>query len=723
MLGACGVGDWGTAPVAGRRGARAVALAREWAGKGAVPARSQLTSDGAARRGAPRVAPPLAACGARDPVPAYQPPLADLGLTAAGGLDARGDGALDAALQAALSSDPLLLPLLEPRRREPSSSAPAPDSSEARRWDALARAVAAFGREAALPAAPRRSLAEMWEVRFLVGSPRRLSRRAFSGAATMRTAATPAPRGAAQRGSAPRPPPSSHVGASGAAWLAMSDAPTISAEFAPPRCSAWRADAPVPPRALRILDRLRRAYWAAVVGGVSACGGSKAATAAGAAVQDAAVSHGLLSPARFFTHVLPAALVLLAAMHVEGAPSEAGAGLVHQDGGASGAPGTEHRRAADAWWPGSPPRALLAELPVSARRPGASAVSGSGQLGMCGAAALCRDFLADVLSLPLEAMTRASPPAGAPPPRLGAAPTPAGGSLRARVLPKRPRRTRGAPCHDRDALSELCGRMPVRLVVLQIMLRLQVAAMQPVVAGDGGGAPACAPATPLHALPALEEPLLALVRSAAATVCLLGVAELARLPFLAATGESSPLRALLAYACRDPFGERLPGLVAAIYRAGSCGDDAALSALSSAPRAALVAALGRERALEATRAARDAASCSDEASHSDVAAPLRKVDEAAAGGGGAVAVDTRRATAAVDAADSGTSALMRGLRARQAVAAGLRRRRPWDGVYCPRPTVVGPRAQECDWSMLPGLQASPTPSLLEEAASEAKPWA
>lgn len=624
----------------------------------------------------------------------FGPPLADLGLTPSAGLDPWNDHAvangdtLDGALQAALSSDPQLLPLLFPRASRAACAPLEPESDEARRWKSLALAVAVHARESAV-AFQRRGIAGARDLQHLLGSPRRLSRRMFRVVATMPTGGTPArptlpPRALAVSEVVPRGPAST-TPAAGAAHV----------EFAPPSCSAWRLAPGLPRRALQILDRLRRAYWAAVVGcdGVSDAPAGIGPPDPGAlstsrrprdAVLDAAVSHGLLDPLRFFTHALPAALTMLAALHL-GGDSDAGVGegsvvsspslvqasatapliapalrtpakrgAVHRSigggdncveseldanrGGAVAADNTCHaglclasgpricgsleafarRTDIEAWWPGS--------LTVLSGRPAVdddrqllpSHKSGPlPQLGLVGAAALCHDFLADMLVLPLNPRPAALPVHVPLRALFDEASTTHKASgdigpsiadedasllhLRARVLPKRPRgrrhrSIRGSDTSREDStLDDPIVRMPLRLVVLQLMMRLQIAAMEsaelPADARDSLDAPTSAPF--------LDEYLRKLVDSAAATVCLLSSAELARVAFLASTGEASQQRALLVYACRAPFGVRLPRVIAALYEAVDVhfdDVDASAASFSGAKRAAFLAALDRSRA-------------------------------------------------------------------------------------------------------------------------------
>ena len=640
-------------------------------------------------------------CAAAEVAASFSPPLADLGLTPSAGLDPWNDHAvvngdtLDGALQAALSSDPQLLPLLFPRATRAACAPLKPESDEARRWKSLALAVAVHSRESAV-VSQRRGLAGARDLQHLLGSPRRLSRRMFRVVATMPTGGTPA------RPTLPlRDPPALAVSevVSGSPAGATPAAGAAHVEFAPPSCSAWRLAPGLPRRALQILDRLRRAYWASVVGceGVSEAPAVIGRADPGAfarprdAVLDAAVSHGLLDPLRFFTHALPAALTLLAALHL-GGDSDAGVGedsvvlspprvlasatapliapalqtpakpgAVHRsigegdgivkfelDADCGGAVAADNTRRAgpglascpricgsleafarrtdiEAWWPGS--QAVLSGWDTvddgGLSLLGPSRASGPLlQLGLVGAAALCHDFLADILVLPLYPRPAALPVHAPLRSLFNEASTDhkasrdAGPSiadedasllhLRARVLPKRPKRRRqrsirgGDTSREDASLDDPIVRMPLRLVVLQLMMRLQIAAMEsaelPADARDSLGAPA--------STPPLDEYLRKLVESAAATVCLLSSAELAQVAFLASTGEASQQRALLVYACRAPFGLRLPRVVAALYEAVDVHFDdveASTASFSGAKRAAFLAALDRSRAGRARR--------------------------------------------------------------------------------------------------------------------------
>lgn len=570
------------------------------------------------------------------------PAFADLCLTPIGGLDPWLDtpAALDAdaALQAALSADPQLVSLfLLPRHSRDAGAAAAPvPPAEVARWKSLQHAVAAHARDSGAAAAPVAGLSSARELQFLLGSPRRLSRRMFRVVHALPTSGTPA-----------RPRRVSATDAD--ADISAMSAPGTDelAEFAPPSCAAWRLGPLLPARAVRILDRLRRAYWSAVVGvdGVSDASAPRGGdgvpdssfagrTAQSAPLLAAASSHGLFDPQRFFSHALPAALALLAAVQIEGncgfsqqpmspiRPLRPSAGAVvsampaalqqASEGGAVAGDGPGKAPtplACDAlqslaartdvlpWWPGSQqvlPADALADCTGGGPSGGVSAPLL--QLGARGAAALCRDFLSDVLVVKFEGRSSIEGPAP------GAVAVPAAAeaiSLRSRVLPKRLKRKRSGAVsamgsggeEAREAASlDLIARMPLRLVILQIMLRLQIAAMAgPEVPGDPHSA---AEAAPFDATARL------LVESASASVCLLGRAELARLAFLAATGEASLQRALLTYVTRTPFGARLPRSVAAAFQAAGIPLDEAEAALEleGPKRALILAALDRERA-------------------------------------------------------------------------------------------------------------------------------
>ena len=153
---------------------------------------------------------------------------------------------------------------------------------------------------------------------------------------------------------------------------------------------AWASARALPPRAIQVLDRLRRSYWALVDPPRALRAGDS--TAHDAAAADAALASAIVvvgeppvpawaigdafTPLRLVTHELPAALALLAAMRMPAAAVNAAAA-----GGAS----------ARLWWPGIAPS-------IAATAPKAG--DGAGELGAAAAAALLRSFLSDVLLLP-----------------------------------------------------------------------------------------------------------------------------------------------------------------------------------------------------------------------------------------------------------------------------------------------------------------------------------
>jgi hypothetical protein len=579
-----------------------------------------------------------------------------VGLNAAGGLDPFVFAAsTDSALQAVLAGEPQLHALLYPASSR---------DFDAAKWHRLNTAVA-HEIEADLDA--ERDVADQSAVSayaasrdllLLVGSPRRLSRRMAKVMQSLRTGSTPSRRDRLLLEECAADPPVSDSVVSGNEYAALSatDSQGDKLEYAPPSCSAWRLASELPARVVGILDRLRRAYWATAVG-TSNSGLSHAPvdlqsessigdpmTASGSsAVRDvmrAGESRGLLDPLRFFSHELPAALTMLAAIQLDelcsaipttpsrttstqessmalrspptlsrsrrretlGDTEENPVQVVEdlrvqphagdsQQVTASSSPSLRRlveyttRNDTVPWWPGCPDSVSLPEAIGTAHA----------QLGLCGAAALCKDFMTDVLLLSVT-----EPPEQVPSVSQMDDSVSVPAALRRTFLPKRRAKRSLNKTEEHSAVQEPqpqevalispaisvdVARVPLRVAILQVMLHMQLSAM-------------CSCTRPVTSPALLPATLHVLIMSVTARVCFLGVQDRSHVSFLTSRNfDTSLQRAFLEYAC-TPFIARCPSLTECLYECAHVArDESAENAFvrSEAGRIRLAAALSARK--------------------------------------------------------------------------------------------------------------------------------